>query len=76
MSAAASVHELEELKDGVKTPTEVEVLEREREAIDKLLPVPSTLVGPLIAIDLDDVLSQTNQAVADCEESISTKFQW
>ncbi|RXW23837.1 hypothetical protein EST38_g2000 [Candolleomyces aberdarensis] len=75
MSAAASAHELEELKERLVTPpVEGETLEEEREAVDKLVTVPSTATGPLIAIDLDDVLSQTNQAVADCEDSTLRQF--
>jgi hypothetical protein len=43
----------------------------EREALEKLTTIsPPSSSGPVIAIDLDDVLSQTNQVVADCEYEI------
>lgn len=45
--------------------------EIEADALEKLLDLPSTVAGPVIAIDLDDVLSQTNQVVAECK-SIKT----
>ncbi|KAF6766513.1 hypothetical protein DFP72DRAFT_22189 [Ephemerocybe angulata] len=66
MSAAASIHELEET-----TTLKPETVEdesgtvSEREALDKLTTLsPAATSGPLIAIDLDDVLCQTNVAVA------------
>ncbi|KAJ2919327.1 hypothetical protein MD484_g1118, partial [Candolleomyces efflorescens] len=69
MSAAASAHELEELKEGLETSAvQGEALDQEREVVDRL--VPPTAPGPLIALDLDDVLSQTNQAVADWHNDI------
>lgn len=43
----------------------------ERELLDKLSTIsPPTSSGPVIAIDLDDVLSQTNKAVALCKQCL------
>jgi hypothetical protein len=33
----------------------------------KLSTISPTFSGPIIAVDLDDVLSQTNEAVSDCK---------
>lgn len=65
MSVAASVHELETPATGTEVPSRNEA---ELEAVEKLTKFPSTAphAGPLIAIDLDDVLSQTNLSVAGC----------
>lgn len=41
----------------------------EHEALERLTAISPPSSGPIIAIDLDDVLSQTNQAVADCKYS-------
>ena len=44
------------------------VEKHEREALQVLtLPIRT---GPVIAIDLDDVLSDTNKAVAECKSAI------
>lgn len=72
MSFAASKLQLEsptaELADPFASSS---VLNREAEveadALEKLLGLPSTAAEPVIAIDLDDVLSQTNQVVAECK---------
>lgn len=41
----------------------------EAAALAKLATIsPPTSSGPVIAVDLDDVLSQTNQSVSDCEQ--------
>jgi hypothetical protein len=32
---------------------------------------PPTSSGPVIAVDLDDVLSQTNEVVSECKQSSS-----
>jgi hypothetical protein len=40
----------------------------EHEALQALASIPlSITIKPVIAIDLDDVLSQTNRAVAECK---------
>lgn len=61
MSAAASRLRLESptAKQDVSLPAE----EHEREALVQL----TDTTGHVIAIDLDDVLSQTNQAIVDCK---------
>lgn len=66
MSVAASVHELEAPPTGAGVSNRIE---EELEAVEKLTKFPPTAppTGPIIAIDLDDVLSQTNLAVAQCE---------
>ncbi|KAG5648251.1 hypothetical protein DXG03_006209 [Asterophora parasitica] len=75
MSAAAS-----QLRLSSPTPEEPvltdEVEQAENEALEKLLTVsPPTSTGPVIAIDLDDVLSQTNQIVAEWHnEQFGTKM--
>lgn len=72
MSAAATIHAIEESFEG----REVEIVddavaEAEREALEKLTELhPAAAAGPLIAIDLDDVLSQTNIAVAECTHTL------
>ena len=65
MSVAASVHVLEAPATGPEVPTQNEA---ELEAVENLTEFPSSAppAGPLIAIDLDDVLSQTNLSVAEC----------
>lgn len=70
MSAAGSRLRLEsptpELSEFEGVPEDDEVAERE--ALERLTSIsPPSSSGPVIAIDLDDVLSQTNQAVADCK---------
>lgn len=66
MSAAASRLELEKpLNQGyIPTGNETEPIEDEGVAVGKLTGITP---DPTIAVDLDDVLSQTNQAVADCK---------
>lgn len=59
MSAAASINELE---SPLHEPTQPDDVTHERLVLESLIHPP----GPLIAVDLDDVLSQTNHAVADC----------
>ena len=40
----------------------------EAAALEKLSMIsPPTSSGPVIAVDLDDVLSQTNQNISECE---------
>lgn len=50
-------------------PDHAEHLTKEEEAqLEKLLKIdPPEMGGPVIALDLDDVLSQTNRIVAECE---------
>ena len=42
---------------------------RERAALETLISVPLPSLQSVIAVDLDDVLSQTNEAVAECNSS-------
>lgn len=72
MSFAASKLQLESPTAELADPfASTSVLNHEAEveadALEKLLGLPSTTAGPVIAIDLDDVLSQTNQVVAECK---------
>ncbi|TFK30756.1 hypothetical protein FA15DRAFT_713399 [Coprinopsis marcescibilis] len=61
MSSAASINPLESpILQSVELREEE--LDRERRLLEELVHPPP---GPLIAVDLDDVLSQTNQEVAD-----------
>ncbi|KAG5636857.1 hypothetical protein H0H81_006609 [Sphagnurus paluster] len=67
MSAAASCLSLEhpsaEEADLVDLSQEAE--EFEKDALERLIAIsPPTFAGPIIAVDLDDVLSQTNEIVA------------
>lgn len=67
MSAAASRLELETPSNS-ESESDIRVdTNEEAELLDKLssITTPSSS-GPVIAIDLDDVLSQTNQNVAQC----------
>lgn len=64
MSASTSLHEIESathIHDGTAQAKE--------ETFEKLLLVATSPPnsGPVIAVDLDDVLSQTNQIVAECK---------
>ncbi|KAF5377614.1 hypothetical protein D9615_005101 [Tricholomella constricta] len=72
MSAAASRLRLESPSTEAE-PYEglvEEVEEAEKDAFEKLTTIsPPTSRGPVIAIDLDDVLSQTNQIVAEWHNS-------
>ena len=72
MSAAASRLELRspspvpgvQAHKGLPTPEQ----QRERETLERLTTAtPTSFAKPVIAIDLDDVLSQTNQAIAECK---------
>ena len=67
MSPAASRLELESPKnDSIALP----------EAVEKQAPTDTSSpmrTGPVIAIDLDDVLSDTNKAVAECKSAISAR---
>lgn len=69
MSAAASRLELEKpLNQGyIPTGNETEPIEDEGVAVGKLTGITPDPLISTIAVDLDDVLSQTNQAVADCK---------
>ena len=70
MSLAASKLELESPKnDSIALPEAVE--KREHEALQILTDTMRT--GPVIAIDLDDVLSDTNKAVAECKSAIPAR---
>ncbi|KAF8649756.1 hypothetical protein AX16_005523 [Volvariella volvacea WC 439] len=67
MSYAASKLELESPRLSATTPGgDEEIPEQEHVALKELLTIsPPTQQGPVIAIDLDDVLSQTNHKVAE-----------
>lgn len=67
MSAAASKLRLESpsIEDAVLTEDVLDA--HEFEALERLTAIsPPSSAGPIIAIDLDDVLCLTNQAVAEC----------
>ena len=69
MSAAASRLESES-PSAERRSLSTEEHEHERETLERftsseLTNAPST--APIIAVDLDDVLGQTNQAVAECK---------
>lgn len=70
MSLAASKLELESPKDNsVALPETVE--KHEHEALQALTDISTPMrTSPVIAIDLDDVLSDTNKAVAECKSAI------
>lgn len=62
MSAPATTLAYE--SKGSVEETNVDVLEHERHLVETLTGI--TPPAPVIAVDLDDVLSQTNQFVANC----------
>jgi hypothetical protein len=65
MSAAASLHELESRFCGPVDADESQ--EPETEAVTRLRSISPPLPGrAVIAIDLDDVLSQTNALIVEC----------
>jgi hypothetical protein len=68
MSAAASRLELES-PSAVQKSLPAEEYEHEREVLEKLTvdTTRTSSVGPIIAVDLDDVLGRTNEAVAECK---------
>ncbi|KAG6891066.1 hypothetical protein C0995_014155 [Termitomyces sp. Mi166 len=67
MSAAGSRQRLESPSGFDELPEQQE--QAEKAALEKLMPLYPPSSGPVIAIDLDDVLSQTNQMVADWHNS-------
>lgn len=70
MSAAASKLEIESPSSGREQyfDDEDDIPESEKRLLEKLaITSPASSRGPVIAVDLDDVLSQTNDAVAQCE---------
>jgi hypothetical protein len=73
MSLAASKLELESPKnESIALPEAVE--KHEHEALQVLTDAsPPIRTGPVIAIDLDDVLSDTNKAVAECKSAIPAR---
>lgn len=69
MSAASSIHQLESPTVEGGDPLEnlpKDQEEREHQTLAKLIAI-SPHSQHVIAIDLDDVLSQTNQTVAECK---------
>jgi hypothetical protein len=68
MSAAASRLQLESPSHQPNDSLPSKEYEHERQALEKLAGLSSA--KPVIAVDLDDVLSQTNEAVAECEHSL------
>jgi hypothetical protein len=68
MSAAASRLELGKPSDNepVAARSKKDPIENERAVLENLTGITPDLSISTIAVDLDDVLSQTNQAVADC----------
>ncbi|KAG6868559.1 hypothetical protein C0993_001255 [Termitomyces sp. T159_Od127] len=72
MSAAGSrqrlVSPFEDHADFDELPEQLE--QAEKAALEKLISLSPPPSRPVIAIDLDDVLSQTNQMVADCENHL------
>jgi hypothetical protein len=71
MSAAASLLELEKPFDSEHVPARNEkgLIEDERAALKNLTGITPVSSTSTIAVDLDDVLSKTNEAVADCKLS-------
>lgn len=77
MSAAASRLELETLHDretslsNVFESVDATNEKRERELLEELTEItPSDSSTPVIAIDMDDVLCETNKDVAKCKFSL------
>jgi hypothetical protein len=64
MSAAASRHELE---SHLRSSVDGDDSAQEAGVVNKLRSIPIRLGGPVIAVDLDDVLSQTNATIALCK---------
>lgn len=67
MSAAASRLQSESLSAEQNESLTVDENENEGETLERLTDTRAYPAGPVIAVDLDDVLSQTNQVVADCK---------
>jgi hypothetical protein len=68
MSAAASRLRLESPSAEQNESLPAEEHEHERKALERFTDTTSSAsAGPVIAVDLDDVLSQTNQVVAECK---------
>jgi hypothetical protein len=63
MSAAASAHELESPQHEKEFHLSAKTIAHEREVVEGLV---HRTPGPIIAVDMDDVLSETNLAVAEC----------
>ena len=69
MSAAATRHSLE-IPDSTSTPTGNNIDLEEEKSLERLAQSSPPGSGPIIAVDLDDVLSRTNQEVAECISAI------
>lgn len=72
MSAAASRLELESPSAEHPNPFEessVITSDSDTELLAKLSTITTPSSGPVIAVDLDDVLSQTNLTVSQCKQS-------
>lgn len=66
MSLAGTKHVFE-ARDEPAENLDVELDPSEKEALERLTKTSPPNSGPVIAVDLDDVLSQTNLEVAACE---------
>lgn len=68
MSAAASRLEIESpSSERTNDFDQIEVPEAERELLERLANTyPPTSSGSIIAVDMDDVLSETNHAISQC----------
>jgi len=68
MSVAASRLRLESPRAEQNEILAADEHEHERQALERFTSTTRTAsAGPVIAVDLDDVLCQTNQAVAECK---------
>ncbi|TFK76771.1 hypothetical protein BDN72DRAFT_754560 [Pluteus cervinus] len=74
MSYAASKLELESPRHSeveISEESNEAIPEDEKDAVEKLLATsPPTSAGPVVAVDLDDVLSETNHAVAEWHNEV------
>jgi hypothetical protein len=70
MSAAASRLRSESPSSQPNESLPAKEHEHERQALERLTGASRTSSKPIIAVDLDDVLSQTNEAVAECEHPL------
>lgn len=64
MSVAGTQHDLEQ---PVTSPVDNASEAFERQVLEQLTDISPSSPVPVIAVDLDDVLSQTNHVVAECK---------
>ncbi len=79
MSIAETKHVFEAIADGGALDVSLnEPDPEEKGALERLTQTSPPTSGPIIAVDLDDVLSQTNQQVATCKpnRSLSKPVVW